>query len=228
MRPPIRFLSLVLLPALALATSAYAQSVEPDRDGLPAEDPQVSMPVDLNAASSRLAFPVRSGIPIPSQPMGEVFTSTTGSLAPALLPSPDPRIATRRAMFFPGGGHFYTGETMRGAVLLGVAAGSLAAGALLSSRGGSCQPTAPGDGCEYDPSTHEYRRGSSSRTPLYVGAAVAVGSWLYGIVDASSSAARVNARLAVSLGPVEVLPEPLVDVDREGRTELRMRLRLAH
>jgi hypothetical protein len=68
--------------------------------------------------------------------------------------------------------------------------------------------------------THEYRDGSSNRTPLYVGAAVAAGSWIYGIVDARNGAARVNARNGVAFGPVTAHPEPLVGLHSTGARKL--------
>jgi hypothetical protein len=140
----------------------------------------------------------------------------------------DAERARRRAMFFPGGGHFYTGETTRGALLLGGAAGSVLAGALLSSGSEARSSTAPGDDCEYDHTTHQYRCGSSSLAPLYVGAAVAAGLWAFGIFDAPRSALRMSERDGVALGPVRAHPEPVVGVGPDGRTEVGFRLRLAH
>lgn len=96
------------------------------------------------------------------------------------------------ACLFPGGGHFYTGEKTRGAVILGVSAASLLAGALLSGSDDVSE-------CSYDPETHECRE-SSGRTPLWVGAGVAAGSWIFGIIDARASAARVNARSGGAAG----------------------------
>jgi hypothetical protein len=140
----------------------------------------------------------------------------------ALARAVNPRTATRRAMLFPGGGHFYTGESGRGAALLGVAAGSVLAGVLLSSSGGTCTPQAPGDGCEYDPDTHEYRSGDANRTPLYLGLAAAAGAWVYGILDASNSAARRNGRSAASGS----MPLPLVSLNGEGRAVFGLRVQV--
>ncbi|CAN5849073.1 hypothetical protein BH23GEM7_BH23GEM7_08260 [soil metagenome] len=180
----------------------------------------------MRIAPAGVALPAETS-PTHLVAMGYDADSAVEAPSPVYVEATSPGTATCRACLFPGGGHFYTGENTRGAALLGVAAGSLIAGALLSSSGGSCEPTAPGDGCEYDPNTHEYRSGSSNRTPLYVGAAVAAGSWIYGILDARNSATRMSTRNGVSLGPVTAHPEPLVGLDREGRTEVGVRLRLA-
>jgi len=104
----------------------------------------------------------------------------------------NPERAFCMACLFPGGGHFYTGEKTRGAVILSVAAGSLLAGALLSGSDDVSE-------CDYDPASHQCRD-SSGRTPLWVGAGVAAGSWIFGIIDSRASAARVNARTGGATG----------------------------
>jgi hypothetical protein len=103
----------------------------------------------------------------------------------------DPDTAFCWACVVAGGGHFYTGETTRGALLLATAAGGLLGGALLS--GGYDEGE-----CDYDPETFECR--DSGNTPLLIGAVVAAGSWIFGIVDARASAARVNARVGGNTG----------------------------
>ncbi|MGH8436933.1 MAG: hypothetical protein ACRERX_21290 [Pseudomonas sp.] len=99
-----------------------------------------------------------------------------------------PQTAFCLACLIAGGGHFYTGETVKGAALLGITAGSLVVGSALSSDGGDGQ-----NQCEYSPETHECEPGRG-RTPLLVGAAIAAGSWVYGIIDSRASAQRMNAR----------------------------------
>ncbi|MGH7459719.1 MAG: hypothetical protein ACRERX_21235 [Pseudomonas sp.] len=98
----------------------------------------------------------------------------------------NPETAFCLACLIAGGGHFYTGETTKGAVLAGIAAGALIGGAALSSSGDY------GD-CEYNPETFDCEE-SNGRLPLWIGAGIAAGSWLYGIIDARASAERVNAR----------------------------------
>jgi TM2 domain-containing membrane protein YozV len=87
----------------------------------------------------------------------------------------DPNKAFSRALFGPGLGHFYCGDSARGAVLLGTAAGGLVAGLLLS-----------GDG-KYNPDEHKYNR---DRTPLLVGGGVAAGSYVLSLLDARRSCIR--------------------------------------
>src|SRR5262245_54755346 len=78
-----------------------------------------------------------------------------------------PETAFCLACLIAGGGHFYTGETRKGAALLGIAAGSLIAGAALS--GGDDY-----DGCNYNPETFECES-SGGHTPLLIGAGIAAG-----------------------------------------------------
>lgn len=225
MRSSPRFSSLVALLGLAATTSGYAPN--PDYGHEAAADLAASAAGSAVSQDAGAVLLERDLPLIRSSDARDATSTHVAFLPPRRLLPADPRTATRRAYFFPGGGHFYTGETTRGAALLGVAAGSVLAGALLSSSGGSCTPTAPGDGCVYDPETHRYRGGSPNRAPLYVGAAVAAASWIYGVVDARHSAARMNGRHAVALGPVTAHPAPLVGVDDRGRAQLGATLRLA-
>jgi hypothetical protein len=123
----------------------------------------------------------------------------------------DPAEARRRAMFFPGGGHFHAGEPLRGALLLGGAVGAVGLGAALSG------------GEEYDHVAHEYR---SNRLPLLLGAAAAAGIWAYGVMDAASSAERVNERDGFAVGPVRVRPEPVLGVTPDGSPVVGLQLRV--
>lgn len=68
-----------------------------------------------------------------------------------------------------GGGHLYAGETNRGMVILGIGAGSLLAGSVLS---------------DFD-----------NLTPLYVGYAVSLGAWGYSIYDGGKAVERYNERV---------------------------------
>jgi hypothetical protein len=131
------------------------------------------------------------------------------------------------ACLAPGAGHFYTGETGRGALLAGTAAGSLLAGTLLSSGGGTCRATNPEDQgrCTYDHENHRMVE-PTNRTPLYVGAAVAAAGWIYGIVDAGSSARRMNASSGVAVGPFDAQPQPGVRTTAAGEPALGIGVRL--
>jgi hypothetical protein len=131
------------------------------------------------------------------------------------------------ACLAPGAGHLYTGETGRGALLAGTAAGSLLAGTLLSSGGGTCRATNPEDQgrCTYDHENHRMVE-PTNRTPLYVGAAVAAAGWIYGIVDAGSSARRMNASSGVAVGPFDAQPQPGVRTTAAGEPALGIGVRL--
>ncbi len=100
-----------------------------------------------------------------------------------------------------GGGHLYTGETVKGVALMGVAAGSLITGAVLSSSGDDY-----GD-CEYNPATFECEPAGGS-TPLLIGAGIAAGSWIYGIIDSRASADRVNERNGHRVGAAAIETRP--------------------
>jgi hypothetical protein len=88
----------------------------------------------------------------------------------------DPGTATLFSVLLTGGGHFYSGETRKGATLLGVGLGSFIAGAAMSG-GVSCSDYS----C------------SNNTTPLVVGSLVYLGTWIYGIVDSGNAARRQNA-----------------------------------
>lgn len=126
----------------------------------------------------------------------------------------DPQRAFCLACAYPGGGHFYSGETTKGAVLLGISAAGLIGGAMLSSSGSDD----PYD-CEYDVETHECEP-ANNRTPLLVGVGIAAASWIYGVVDSRQSAARANAKngSALSMGPVLTL--------RKGKPTAGVQLRM--
>jgi hypothetical protein len=141
------------------------------------------------------------------QPLRELVDTppTVSPRVSAAVPAPtqggaavDPDIAFRRALLYPGGGHFYSGETSRGALFLVAAGGGLLAGLLLS-----------GDG-SYDVEKHEYNRG---RGPLYAGAGVAAASYVVSLLDSRGSATRMNRRLGLRDGRVDarlgIAPDPM-------------------
>ena len=79
----------------------------------------------------------------------------------------DPSAATVFAIVLPGGGHIYAGETTKGLVMLGTATAAPVAGSLL---------------------------GRESTVPRWTGSLVAIGIWIYSLVDAAPAARRANAR----------------------------------
>ena len=149
--------------------------------------------------------------------------SNTRSLESATVRAPaqegagyrNPETAFCLACVVAGGGHIYTGETTKGAALLGVAAAGLIGGVVLS---GSDE-----EGCAYNPETFECEP-AGGRAPLWIGAGIAAGSWIYGILDARASAQRMNTRNGhSSRGGLEA--SPWLRLDRgQPRAGLRFRV----
>ena len=104
----------------------------------------------------------------------------------------EPGTALLFGFLITGGGHFYSGETKKGLILLGSAVGVLVVGAALSTQ--SCTQFVFTTYCE------------ANYTPLYIGALLATGAWVYGIIDADNAAMRANARngLTLNVRPVPV------------------------
>jgi hypothetical protein len=107
---------------------------------------------------------------------------------------------------------------VKGAALMGVAAGSLITGAVLSSSGDDY-----GD-CEYNPETFECEPAGGS-TPLLIGAGIAAGSWIYGIIDSRASANRVNARNGHRVGAAGIEARPWLGMAR-GRPSAGLSMRV--
>lgn len=93
----------------------------------------------------------------------------------------DPAQARRYAMYLPGGGHLYTGETLKGA---GILVGSVVT--LYSGIGRVARPD-----CGQGFLVVQYVKCAPVHT------AVMVGAFVYGIVDARGSAERANRRSSV-------------------------------
>jgi TM2 domain-containing membrane protein YozV len=119
----------------------------------------------------------------------------------------DPNTATLVGLFLPGAGQMYTGETKRGAAIMGVGLGSLVLGTVLASNtAADC----------YDDDFDCNTGGIGASVLLgYLGY---VAAWGYGIFDASDSAARMNARNGVSVAGVRLEPiaAPSPDGTRVG------------
>lgn len=108
----------------------------------------------------------------------------------------DPGIATIVSVLLPGGGQMYAGETTRGAMLLGIGMGGLIVGSAAST---------------------------TSTAPILAGSLLYLGTWIYGIMDASDSANRMNAKRGLAIGEVQV--QPTVGVQREGGARVGVELR---
>lgn len=144
-----------------------------------------------------------------------LFALLTGPLAaqsrPAEVELKDPGTAKRYAYYFSGAGHFYTGEAIRGGVMLGVTA--LGLYKFTDELGCSVASGAvQGDlGC------------SRGKAFLWLGLALA--PYVYGIIDAPKSAERVNAgrrRQAAKLSFA-----PILDLEL-GRLQGGVRFTISH
>lgn len=122
----------------------------------------------------------------------------------------DPSTSTIISVLVPGGGHFYSGETTKGAIILGTGVAGLVLGTALTTESVGCDEDL---NCDTD----------ASFLPMAAGYLVYLGSWVYGIMDASDSADRMNARRGMAIGSVEV--QPTVAVKPEGGTRVGLELR---
>jgi hypothetical protein len=121
-----------------------------------------------------------------------LFLATAGQLSAQQRAQgfKDPGTATILSVVIPGGGQFYSGETGKGAMILGVGMGGLIVGSALTASSND-----------------------ASATPFLLGTVAYLGAWVYGIADASESARRMNtkngvaARIPASVSPV-VAPSP--------------------
>ena len=110
----------------------------------------------------------------------------------------DPGIATIISVVVPGGGQMYAGETKRGAMLLGVGMGGVLLGSALTVETGS-------------------------GLPVMAGSLLYLGTWIYGIMDASDSAARMNAQRGLAIGDMEL--QPTIEMKPQGETRVGFELR---
>ncbi len=128
--------------------------------------------VKASDVSAVAVTPVVSVLEVPSL----IYQTQSGQ---TLAGYKDPGTATLFSVLLTGGGHFYAGDTKKGAVLLGVGVGSLIAAA--AATGASCN----GYSC------------SSSTAPLLLGSLAYLGTWVYGIADSGNAARRHNAAVGL-------------------------------
>jgi hypothetical protein len=136
------------------------------------------------ASASKVGYVRASDLSAPAvTPVVGVFESPTPvyqtQAGQMLVGYKDPGTATLFSVLLTGGGHFYSGDSKKGAVLLGIGLGSLIAGAAATSA--SCDAYS----C------------STSTAPIVVGSLVYLGTWIYGIADAGSAARRHNAAVGL-------------------------------
>ena len=130
-----------------------------------------------------------------------------------------PGIATLISVVVPGGGQMYADKVGKGLALLGITYGSLIGGIVLSAgRASTCSVDGNGNltsGCNVN----------RDLTPFYIGGAISVGTWIYSMATAGRDARAHNA----SLGLHATLPvEPMVQVGRNGRTNMGLRFAFGH
>lgn len=124
----------------------------------------------------------------------------------------DPGTATLLSVVVPGGGQLYSGDTRKGLTLLGIGLGGLTVGTAMtfSSAGVSCS--------DYSCESH------GSALPAVLGTFAYLGSWVYGIMDASDSAQRMNTKNRMAGVPLENV-SPLVGPDGSGGTKVGIAVR---
>jgi hypothetical protein len=114
----------------------------------------------------------------------------------------DPGTAVLLELLVPGGGHFYAGESKKGAFLLG--------GSIAAVTAGLAGTIASGDRCERDLQFDAFNRcvrdNGFNWTPFALGAMAAIGIHLYGLIDADDAARRANTRRQGATGRVLVRP----------------------
>lgn len=135
----------------------------------------------------------------------------------------DPAIALGFAIFCPGCGHLYTGDTTRGAVIAAITVGAVATGfAIQASRLDrhvtECAWSAHASLCPG-------RSPGTDLTPILVGGAIGLAGYVYGLIDAGPSARRMNRRNAARLGAVEVTPAVNVDGSVDADVGVRLSTR---
>ncbi len=151
----------------------------------------------------------------PADPGRQEEATPVSPGAPASAGLLSPGAAAGRSLLFPGLGHFYTGQKGKGAALMAVGAGVLAAGLLVTSTTEDCAITPPaGTRCPLD-----WLLSSTTKRPLAVaGVAGFVLTAAYAAYDAHKGAKEANARIssggqgvAGSIGPMtfRVLPPAL-------------------
>lgn len=154
------------------------------------------------AAPPQQAYPPQQVYPQAPPSYGNGYPPSYGAQFPGARPEgyKDPTMARLFSAVVPGGGQFYTGETTKGATILGLwAAGWILPGVFAYNEASDCS---------FDPYSGDYGNCDPDgiMAAAYLGYAVSLGSWIYGIVDAGNAAKRANTRLGIALGSVVVQP----------------------
>jgi hypothetical protein len=120
--------------------------------------------------------------------------------------------ATVLSVLVPGAGHLYTGETGKGLALLGIGVGGFAFGAYMWQR------NVVDDLVECPTFDCAVTSTSNNSAWAYAGMLAYLGTWVYGVADAGSSAHRMNERNARSKQLVlfGTAVEPVAGPTQEG------------
>lgn len=151
----------------------------------------------------------------PGSPQFDEVLDVLGTLRGGAAPY-NPGAALFTGLIFPGMGQFTTGRPAIGALFLGAAAGSIAAGLLIEKTEVACL-SPPVDGvCPPD----QVARSDAEHPYLLPAVAVAAGFTLFGAIDAYRGAKKRNAEAGVRVGGALVVP-PAFHVALDGvRLEL--------
>jgi hypothetical protein len=101
----------------------------------------------------------------------------------------DPTTSLLISVVVPGGGHLYSGETKKGAIILGTAIGGPIIGATIAVGSASNGST------------------SGIGAGLLLGYGAALGAWVYGMVDSGNAARRHNSSVGLQTTVVPVIRE---------------------
>lgn len=142
-------------------------------------------------------------------------TNTEGTSQPGFV---DAGIAQSYAAKCPGCGHLYTGETVKGGLLLAIGGISLIAAPLSikARETESCYDTEWGYGCEAG--------AKMDWTPFITLVSVAAATYIYGIVDAKPSANRMNTRNGFNLAQSGRVRPMITNSDQATQVGLRVGL----
>lgn len=131
-----------------------------------------------------------------------------------------PQVAQLYALLCPGCGHFYSGETVKGAVIATVSVGAVFGGMVAQMNQ---KPRLECDTPQLHGSTPECRARGDSLKPMLVGTAIGLAGYLYGLIDAGPSARRMRAKSGFEVGPFEMRPS----LDWDGDSGVSVMLRVA-
>jgi hypothetical protein len=186
---------------LDLTPTNAVRNAADTREQVVAPPPTAPAPAVAPAQARVAPFPASAvAAPVPAQPPRVEGSSTT---PPAYLYK-SPGEAVLFSFLITGAGQMYNGQVGKGVGLLLLGAGSLVVGAANSAE--RCNQY----GCV------------RSTAPLAIGAGVFLGTWIYSMVDAYSTAKQHNAKMGFRVGAIPVSPH--FGAGSNGRTMIGLSL----